>query len=73
LRAFTPAWLIPLDPAVVGLIPTLVVTSGARDSYDEVAQVSGGHRLVLPGYGHRVQDHPDATTHFQAFWASGPE
>lgn len=76
LRAFTPAWLIPLDPAIVSEVPTLVVTSGARDIYDEVAQVLEGHgarRLVLAGYGHRVQDHPAATTHFQAFWASVPD
>ena len=71
LRAFTPAWLIPIDPRVVGRVPTLVVTSGTRDIYDEVAQVLESHgatRLVLPGFGHRVQDHPDATAAFRQFW-----
>ena len=38
---------------------------------DEVAQVLESHgatRLVLPGFGHRVQDHPDATAAFRQFW-----
>jgi len=73
LRAFTPAWAIPLDPAVVGRIPTLVVTSGNEDIYDEVAQVLhsyGAQRQLLAGHGHRVQDHPEATATFRTFWIS---
>ena len=71
LRAFTPAWLIAIDPTIVGRVPTLVVTSGNRDIYDEVAYLLEGHgatRLVLSGHGHRVQDHPDATAAFRRFW-----
>ena len=73
LRAFTPAWLIPIDPALVARVPTLVVTSGTSDIYDEVAQVLASHgasRLILGGYGHRVQDHPEASAAFQQFWSS---
>ncbi len=72
LRAFTPAWRFPVDPTVVERVPTLVVTSGTADFYDEVAAElarHGAERLVLAGCGHRVQDHPDATAAMQRFWA----
>lgn len=72
LRAFTPAWLFEVDPTVVQRIPTLVVSSGADDFYDEIAaelQRHGARRVLLPGTGHRVQDHPRATATFREFWA----
>lgn len=72
LRAFTPAWQIEVDASVVAQVPTLVVTSGADDFYDEIAAVlahHGAQRLVLTGQGHRVQDHPEATAAFRRFWA----
>ena len=58
---------------LVARVPTLVVTSGTSDIYDEVAQVLASHgasRLILGGYGHRVQDHPEASAAFQQFWSS---
>jgi len=71
IRRRTPPWAVPVDPSVVGRVPTLVVTGGWSALYDEVADAlaaSGATRLVLPGYGHRPQDHPDANAALQAHW-----
>ena len=42
--------------------PTLVVTGGWNDEYEEIAarlERDGARHLVLTGHGHRPQDHPD--------------
>lgn len=51
-----------LLPAPLG-IPTLVVTGGWNEEYEEIAsalaQLGATHRR-LTGFGHRVQDHREA-------------
>lgn len=69
----TPPWSEPLDRAVVARVPTLVLTGGWNDLYDEVADAlcaAGAHRAVLTGHGHRPQDHPDADALLLEHWAA---
>jgi len=72
LRRRTPPWRVPVAAEVVRRVPTLVVTGGWSAVFDEVAEVLAGHgaaRRVLPGFGHRPQDHPDANAVLQEHWA----
>lgn len=71
LRRSTPPWEVPLDRATPARVPTLVVTGGWSPLYEEVAEslaAAGAHRAVLAGYGHRVQDHPDADAVMAEHW-----
>lgn len=71
LRRSTPPWDVPLDAATPARVPTLVVTGGWSALYEEVAESlagAGARRLVLAGYGHRVQDHPDLNAALAEFW-----
>ncbi len=71
LRRSTPPWEVPLDRTVAARVPTLVVTGGWSPLYEEVAEslaAAGARRVVLAGYGHRVQDHPDANAVMSEHW-----
>lgn len=73
LRRRTPPWDVAVDPVVVGRVPTLVVTGGWSALYEEVADALVAHgatRLVLGGYGHRPQDHPDANALLLEHWTT---
>jgi len=51
--------------------PTVVLTGGWSDLYEEVAESlvqRGAVHEQLTGYGHRVQDHPDATARMVQHW-----
>ena len=54
---------IPLDALATARFPTLVVSGGHHAGFDAVCDVLverlGAERLVLPGYGHTAQRHPD--------------
>ena len=71
LRAIIPPWEINVDPTVVSTLPTLVLTGGWNAMYEEIATVLkgvGADHVVLEGFRHRVQDHPDALPTMRAFW-----
>lgn len=71
LRRSTPPWEVPLDPAVVAGVPSLVVTGGWSALYEEVGDAlaaAGARRVVLSGYGHRVQDHPGFNAVLREHW-----
>jgi pimeloyl-ACP methyl ester carboxylesterase len=73
LRATRPPWELDVDASVAATTPTLVVTGGRGDMYDEVADVleqAGARRATLTGFGHRVHDHPEATATMLRFWAA---
>jgi pimeloyl-ACP methyl ester carboxylesterase len=73
LRSSPPPWDDALDRTVVGRVPTLVLTGGWNDLYDEVADVlcaAGARRAVLTGHGHRPQDHPDADALILEHWGA---
>jgi len=54
---------IPLAALTEAQFPTLVVSGGHHAAFDAVCDVLvarlGAERLVLPGYGHTAQRHPD--------------
>jgi pimeloyl-ACP methyl ester carboxylesterase len=63
LRATPPPWSIPVDGDVVGRIPSVVVSGAWNPLYEEVASelaMRGARHVILEGYGHRPQDHPNA-------------
>ena len=64
-RLLTPPWDIATPAAVIPTVPTLVITGGWNDEYEEIASAlvrSGAARRQLTGFGHRVPDHPDANS-----------
>ena len=54
---------IPLDELSRAPFPTLVVSGGHHPGFDAICDVLvarlGARRLVLPGYGHSAQRHPE--------------
>ena len=54
---------IPLDTLAAAAFPTLVVSGAHHAGFDAVCDVLvdrvGAERLVLPGYGHTAQRHPE--------------
>jgi pimeloyl-ACP methyl ester carboxylesterase len=54
---------IPVDVLAAAPFPTLVVSGAHHPAFDAICdalvRVLGAHRLVLPGYGHNPQRHPD--------------
>lgn len=65
LRLLPAPWDIPTPASVIAGIPTVVVTGGWNEEFEEIASalVRGGatHRS-LTGFGHRVPDHPEANS-----------
>lgn len=63
-------WRHPVDAAAIRETPTLVLTGGWNEEYEEVAAALvglGAVHEVLPGHGHRVIDHPDCSARIRAF------
>lgn len=63
-------WRHPIDAACIAETPTLVLTGGWRDEYEEVAAALvelGAAHEVLAGHGHRVMDHPDCSERIRTF------
>ncbi|GAA4975620.1 alpha/beta hydrolase [Kineococcus glutinatus] len=63
LRTVRAPWTVPLEAAVLARTPTLVVTGGWLPLYEQTARAlaaAGARHEVLPGHGHRPQDHPGA-------------
>ena len=54
---------VPFDALAAAPFPTLVVSGAHHAAFDAVCDVLvmrlGAERLVLPGYGHTVQQHPE--------------
>lgn len=74
LRLLPAPWDIPAPASVFAEIPTLVVTGGWNEEYEEIAsalvQLGATHRRLI-GFGHRAQDHPEAHDLIRE-WAEGP-
>ena len=62
---------IPLDALAEASFPTLVVSGGHHAAFDAVCDVLverlGAESLVLPGYGHTAQRHPEFNAALAAF------
>ncbi len=62
---------IPLDELAAAAIPTLVVSGGHHPAFDAVCDVLterlAARRLVLTGYGHTAQRHPDFNSRLAEF------
>ena len=62
---------IPLDVLAAASFPKLVVSGAHHPAFDSVCDVLErelpGERVVLPGYGHVVQRHPDFNDHLADF------
>lgn len=55
-------WTLSTPTDVAGDVPTLVLTGGWNDEYEAIAdRIVGARHEVLPGFGHRPHDHPNAT------------
>ena len=65
--------VIPLDALAAAPFPTLVVSGGHHAGFDAVCDVLiarlAAERLVLPGYGHTAQRHPDFNERLATFVA----
>ncbi len=73
LRTTVPPWEVAVDRAVVAAVPTLVVTGGWSNEYEDVASVlaaAGARHVVVGGQGHRPQDHDDANRLLLDHWAA---
>jgi pimeloyl-ACP methyl ester carboxylesterase len=73
LRALSPPWGVGLRPDQVLPARTLVVTGGSDQLYEETATALvavGAQHVVLDGFGHRVQDHPQCTRVVREHWTS---
>lgn len=76
LRRLPVPWDTPVDLNAVGSVRTLVITGGWSDLQEDIALVlgaAGAERLVLEGFGHRPQDHPEATQLLMQFWRHQPD
>lgn len=65
-------WRHPIDTNCIAETPTLVLTGGWNDEYEEVATALtelGATHAVLAGHGHRVIDHPDCSGRIREFVA----
>ena len=63
LRLLAPPWSYSLPTHVFRDVPTLVVTGGWNQEYEEIAEaitLLGGEHRELLGHGHRVADHEKA-------------
>ena len=64
---------IPLDALAATRFPKLVVSGAHHPAFDAICDVLeerlGAERLVLPGYGHNPQRHPDFNERYADFVA----
>ena len=62
---------IPFEELAAAPFPTLVVSGAHHAAFDAVCDVLvdrlEAERLVLPGYGHTVQQHPEFNERLAAF------
>jgi pimeloyl-ACP methyl ester carboxylesterase len=62
---------IPLDRLAAAPFPKLVVSGAHHPAFDAICDVLErelrAERVVLPGYGHSVQRHPDFNEHLASF------
>jgi pimeloyl-ACP methyl ester carboxylesterase len=62
---------IPLDELAAAAFPKLVVSGNRHPAFDGICDVLEkrlpAERVVLEGYGHTVQRHPDFNTHLAGF------
>ena len=68
-------WSFDLPTDVLSVVPTLVLTGAWNDEYEEIGQAmagAGARHAQLVGFGHRVQDHPDANSTIASWVASHP-
>ena len=71
-RLLAAPWSFDLPTDVLSVVPTLVLTGAWSDEYEEIGQTmagAGARHTQLVGFGHRVQDHPDANSAI-AGWVS---
>lgn len=62
-RLLTPPWEITTPASAIAEVPTLVITGGWNEEYEEIASalvLAGATHRKLTGFGHRVLDHPEA-------------
>jgi pimeloyl-ACP methyl ester carboxylesterase len=72
-RLLVPPWSFDLPTGVLSAIPTLVLTGGWNGEYEEIGEAmaeAGSRHDQLVGFGHRVQDHPDANSAISEWLAS---
>jgi len=75
MRLLAAPWSHALPIEVLAVVPTQVLTGDWNDEYEEIAGVmvrAGARHQVLAGFGHRVQDHPDATAAILTWVAEHP-
>lgn len=63
-------WGHAVTVATFAQTPTLVVTGGWNDEYEQIAarlSAAGAEHLQLPGLGHRPQDHPQFNSLVSSF------
>jgi pimeloyl-ACP methyl ester carboxylesterase len=71
-RLLAAPWSFDLPTDVLSAVPTLVLTGAWNEEYEEIGQTmasAGARHAQLVGFGHRVQDHPDANSTI-AGWVS---
>ena len=71
-RLLAAPWSFDLPTNVLSAVPTLVLTGAWNEEYEEIGQSmadAGARHARLVGFGHRVQDHPDANSTI-AGWVS---
>jgi hypothetical protein len=64
-RLLAPPWSFDLPIEVLSVVPTVVLTGDWNAEYEEIGKAmadAGSRHAHLVGYGHRVQDHPDANS-----------
>ena len=64
-RLLTPPWEITTPASPIAEVPTLVITGGWNEEYEEIASAlvqAGATHRQLTGFGHRVPDHPEANS-----------
>lgn len=73
IRLQRPPWEASLDGAIIGKVPTLVVTGNWNPEYEEMAarlmELGASHRH-LEGFGHSAQESPAFNDVLREFWAS---
>ena len=71
-RLLAAPWSFDLPADVLSAVPTLVLTGAWNEEYEEIGQAmadAGARHAQLVGFGHRLQDHPDASSTI-ARWVS---